>query len=89
MSRLILFKAFNFQVPPIDHQTIQLRVTAARPGTVNFELDIKKEHTVSLRVSLLRMDPQAWLQLAFADKSTLFVSNRIASTSSTAARWRA
>lgn len=25
----------------------QLRVTAARPGVVNFELDIKKEHTVS------------------------------------------
>lgn len=25
---------------------LQLRVTAARPGTVNFELDIKKEHTV-------------------------------------------
>ena len=24
----------------------QLRVTAARPGTVNFELDIQKEHTV-------------------------------------------
>jgi hypothetical protein len=26
---------------------LQLRVTAARPGVVNFELDIKKEHTVS------------------------------------------
>ena len=26
--------------------TGQLRVTAARPGTVNFELDIQKEHTV-------------------------------------------
>lgn len=25
----------------------KLRVTAARPGVVNFELDIKKEHTVS------------------------------------------
>lgn len=24
----------------------QLRVTAARPGTVNFELEIRKEHTV-------------------------------------------
>lgn len=24
----------------------QLKVTAARPGTVNFELDIQKEHTV-------------------------------------------
>lgn len=27
----------------------QLRVTAAKPGTVNFELDIKQEHTVRLR----------------------------------------
>jgi hypothetical protein len=31
----------------IDAQ-FQLRVTAASPGRVNFELDIKKEHTVSL-----------------------------------------
>ena len=28
--------------------SFQLRVTAARPGTVNFELDIQKEHTVRL-----------------------------------------
>lgn len=28
--------------------TCQLRVTAARPGTVNFELEIQKEHTVRL-----------------------------------------
>ncbi|KAF2232520.1 esterase, partial [Viridothelium virens] len=27
-----------------------LRVTAARPGTVNFELDIKKEHTNRLNI---------------------------------------
>lgn len=28
----------------------QLRVTAARPGTVNFELDIGKEHTNRLKI---------------------------------------
>ncbi|KAF7187868.1 putative esterase C31F10.02 [Pseudocercospora fuligena] len=28
----------------------ELRVTAARPGTVNFELDIKKEHTNRLQI---------------------------------------
>ncbi|KAM0721204.1 hypothetical protein Q7P37_003491 [Cladosporium fusiforme] len=28
-----------------SRRSLQLRVTAARPGTVNFELDIKKEHT--------------------------------------------
>lgn len=40
-----------------SHHCLQLRVTAARPGTVNFELDIQKEHTVcisrSLRAQLL------------------------------------
>jgi hypothetical protein len=29
-----------------DKSSVQLRVTGARPGTVNFELDIQKEHTV-------------------------------------------
>jgi hypothetical protein len=29
-----------------DVGVLQLRVTAARPGTVNFELDIKQMHTV-------------------------------------------
>ncbi|KAK3696454.1 hypothetical protein LTR37_017955 [Vermiconidia calcicola] len=28
----------------------KLRVTAARPGTVNFELDIQKEHTNRLNI---------------------------------------
>jgi hypothetical protein len=31
---------------------LQLRVTAARPGIVNFELDIQKEHTVSFFVQI-------------------------------------
>ena len=30
------------------HPIEKLRVTAARPGVVNFELDIQKEHTVRL-----------------------------------------
>jgi hypothetical protein len=32
---------------------LQLRVTAARPGTVNFELDIKQMHTVCVDEYLL------------------------------------
>ena len=31
----------------------QLRVTAAEPGRVEFELDIKKEHTVSIQVPIV------------------------------------
>ena len=38
-------RMFIFHVPK-NTKTFQLRVTAARPGNVNFELDIKKEHTV-------------------------------------------
>lgn len=32
----------------IIDKTFQLRVTAAEPGRVDFELDIRKEHTVSV-----------------------------------------
>ncbi|KAF4264821.1 hypothetical protein LV164_008295 [Aspergillus fumigatus] len=34
----------------LEPRRSQLRVTAARPGTVNFELDIQKEHTNRLSI---------------------------------------
>ena len=46
----------------------QLRVTAARPGVVNFELDIRKEHTVSEHRS-----PRTWTT------ETEYVENRLGS----------
>lgn len=44
----ILLALVIVQAVEICLTTFQLRVTAARPGTVNFELEIQKEHTVRL-----------------------------------------
>ena len=41
-----------------SHACLQIRVTAARPGVVNFELDIQKEHTVRSNPSR----PSAWTE---------------------------
>lgn len=34
----------------------QLQVTAAKPGVVNFELDVQKEHTVSSNLDIYFAD---------------------------------
>lgn len=40
---------------------LQLRVTAAKPGVVNFELDIEKHHTVRLHPMYVY---DGWLTMA-------------------------
>ena len=47
LSRRSIARAYQWSVQASTKLiSIQLRVTAARPGTVNFELDIQKDHTV-------------------------------------------
>ncbi|EBA27194.1 PaaI_thioesterase family protein [Aspergillus fumigatus A1163] len=45
-----LLDNYRTSVSGYTNSRSQLRVTAARPGTVNFELDIQKEHTNRLSI---------------------------------------
>ena len=46
-----IYSSFRLPSPNTTFlKPLQLRVTSARPGTVNFELDIQKEHTNRLGI---------------------------------------
>lgn len=54
----------------------KMRITAARPGTVNFDLSIGREHTVCLTLSF---SPQSVLAICTAYKTSAEESSRLTS----------